>query len=159
MRESGEDCDDGNNLNGDGCSQNCTFEDVSGTNNGNQFICTTAAMQLSKCCAAVQNPVTLANVCDCTGQASNNPAYTIAVNCAMRDVDECATAAFCHRDAVCENLDGTQLQGTHKCRCPPGMLGDGVTRCVLTNAPFFQSPKWRKWRACARAHPGQFARV
>lgn len=66
------------------------FEDASGTASGNEFVCTTPGMQLSKCCPSVQNPITLQRVCDCTGQTSDNPAYTISVNCVKRDVDECA---------------------------------------------------------------------
>lgn len=39
---------------------------------------------------------------------------------------------------MCENLDGTKLRGTYNCFCPPGMTGDGVTRCdVYTYATIF----------------------
>lgn len=46
-------------------------------------------------------------------------------------MDECSVPGQgpCHPNAVCQNLDGTVDTGRYRCICPPGMLGDGVSRC------------------------------
>jgi cysteine-rich repeat protein len=46
--EVGEDCDDGNAFNGDGCSITCQLEDLSGGYSGAQFVCTNVVNQVSQ---------------------------------------------------------------------------------------------------------------
>lgn len=127
VKELEEECDDGNSFDGDGCSQACKIEDPNAT----KWLCSTPSKALSTCCKSLTNPVTLNKTCSCAGQVSPNAGYTILANCEKQDVDECTIGGtgLCHPNAVCENLDGTLEQGTHTCVCPPGMSGDGVTRC------------------------------
>jgi hypothetical protein len=78
------------------------------------------------------NPVTGAYVCDCSGQASGDPAFIITKNCEKQDVDECSVNnGGCAENAVCVNKDGLEGQGSHECKCPPGMIGDGIRRCDI----------------------------
>lgn len=129
----GEQCDDGNSFDMDGCSPQCEYEDPSGTGNGAVWACTDDAGGRTSCCRSLLNPVTQAYVCTCAGQASPSAGYTVRADCSLRDVDECASRiATCHEDAVCQNLDATVFQNdTYRCFCPPGMNGDGVQRCDI----------------------------
>lgn len=128
--EEGEQCDDGNGFDGDGCSHDCTFEDPSGLYNGTVWLCNALPFIRTHCCPTLYSPVTGSPVCDCQGEVSPEPGFTISPSCESQDVDECLVAdGGCHTNAVCQNLDGTLLAGTHRCICPPGMIGDGVRRC------------------------------
>lgn len=94
-------------------------------------MCTEDMTGLSSCCPSVLNPITEVFVCNCIGQESPSPGYTVGTKCELRDIDECLTNnGGCHRDAVCRNLNAVTMPGkTFECICPPGMSGDGVRRC------------------------------
>ena len=70
-------------------------------------------------------------VCDCKGQASNDPGYLIDAQCNKVNVNECATGtAVCHRNAICLDKDSTvNATDRYECICPPGLFGDGVASC------------------------------
>lgn len=78
----GEQCDDGNLIAGDGCSPECTLENTS------LFKCVdVTAFGPTECCPAKINPVTNQQVCNCKGQASDNPGYTISEDCRYSNLD------------------------------------------------------------------------
>lgn len=125
---SGEECDDGNVFSGDGCSSTCVIEDPT----SDTWLCPAPDGAKTLCCPTRINPVTSAKVCSCAGQAPLNDGYTITPLCEERDVDECSVSSGpgpCHENAVCENLNGIVGPAKYRCTCPPGMLGDGVSRC------------------------------
>ena len=128
--ESVEQCDDGNVFNGDGCDSACMFEDPGGVANGAVWLCTDEDFARSVCCPTLVNPITTQKTCSCAGQDSQNPQFTITAGCARVDVDECLQSP-CVGKAVCTNYDGTLTSPGYECVCPPGMLGDGVTRCDI----------------------------
>lgn len=92
--ESGlEQCDDGNTMNGDGCSNTCQLEDP------NRWICVNVEGGKTSCCTALTNPVTLERVCSCKGAAQppTNLGYYIDDNCKKQDINECNTnRGGCH---------------------------------------------------------------
>lgn len=128
----GEQCDDGNNWSGDGCSRTCSFEDITGTSQGPDWVCDVPALGRTVCSRSYLNPITGQFVTSCAGQASDNPGYTVrARDCVLEDVNECLNGTYggCIRTAVCVNFDRVTGNTTHECRCPPGLNGDGVKRC------------------------------
>jgi cysteine-rich repeat protein len=129
--ELGEECDDGP-FSGYGCSGFCQFEDACNCASGAQFVCNTNLFSPSGCCRSYRNPITLANVCTCDGQAADFIGYKINDDCSIQDINECDTNhGGCSPNAVCINYDGTLKVKTHECKCPPGMIGDGITRCEI----------------------------
>ena len=65
---------------------------------------------------------------------SDSPGYVITPICTKRDIDECTLTdpPVCHENAVCQNFDATTPpHGMYSCVCPPGMMGDGVTKCSV----------------------------
>jgi cysteine-rich repeat protein len=130
--EVGEDCDDGNAFNNDGCSTTCQLEDSSGSREGSQWVCSAEVNKKTVCCRSLINPVTGQFVCDCATQTSTYEGYYVTPQCVKKDVDECANNnGGCMPEATCENLNGVFELGTRNCRCPTGMNGDGVSRCDL----------------------------
>jgi cysteine-rich repeat protein len=127
----GEGCDDGNSFNFDGCNVSCVVEDVSEST----WLCTTVPNELSVCCLVMINPVTLDKVCGCTDavQPDVSMGFSIAPECTKRDINECnVNNGGCHEKANCINYDAaTDPLTTYECICPPGWLGDGVTRCDI----------------------------
>lgn len=100
-----EQCDDGNAISGDGCSQTCQLESAS------QWLCTSVEGGTTSCCRALTNPITLQKVCSCEGvtQPPTSLGYYIASNCEKRDINECAVnRGGCHENANCINYDATQ---------------------------------------------------
>ena len=89
----GEECDDGNQVSGDGCSSECKLE------NASQFVCTLSGQfGPTTCCPAKTNPVTLQKVCGCIGQASDNAGYLISSDC--RWVSSIPTGVFSGTDPL-----------------------------------------------------------
>lgn len=41
------------------------------------------------------------------------------------DMDECSRSKPCGRNALCSNLDGS-----FRCTCPPGFIGNPLTECT-----------------------------
>jgi cysteine-rich repeat protein len=132
--EIGEECDDGNIFNGDGCNVKCLLEDISRTFGGNTWLCTGAVGAKTSCCPTKINPVTLGKVCDCSGQAVPYAGVKINEACVMSDINECINSKICVGEAHCVNMDASKRNGTHYCVCPPGFIGDGVNRCSFTVA-------------------------
>jgi cysteine-rich repeat protein len=132
--ETGEECDDGNLFNQDGCNVQCLLEDISHTFSGNTWLCSGDIGARTSCCPTRINPVTLGKVCNCSWQAAPYAGVYITDGCVLRDVDECITPKKCIGEAECVNLDASNLNGTHQCVCPPGFIGDGVTRCAFAVA-------------------------
>eukprot|EP00961_Rhodomonas_salina_P277534 3750391-Rhodomonas_salina.1 len=60
------------------------------------------------------------------------------------DINECDSGnGGCHELATCGNLDGTLRGGTHTCKCPSDMVGDGTTSCgwtAMTTIALFMVP-------------------
>lgn len=132
-QEADEECDNGPN-NGDGCSDTCEFEDSTGTTAGPEWVCVTPeSLATTSCCASVQNPISGEYVCDCKGVESNVVGITIRHDCSMKDIDECrVNHGGCNTAAMCLNHAATlQSNITHECICPPGMIGDGISRCDI----------------------------
>lgn len=93
-------------------------------------MCTDTELARSECCPTRVNPITLQRTCSCFGQGSGNPLYVVWPDCTLHDVNECsAEPGPCAGKAVCMNYDGTATSPGFECQCPPGMVGDGVTRC------------------------------
>lgn len=132
--EVGEECDDGAQYSGDGCSGGCQLE---GTDAGGAaWYCYSddAADVFSKtsCCTARVNPVTTETTCSCEGQSTDYVGYRVLSTCEKQDIDECAiNHGGCAPQAACSNLDGLQKNGTHVCKCPSPMMGDGAVRCDM----------------------------
>jgi len=113
LKEIGEECDDGNPFNGDGCDTGCKFEDISGTQSGPDWLCTNIPNRQSSCCRSLTNPVTNGTVCDCVGQQAIYEGYTVSPQCEKVDIDECAIGnGGCIADATCQNLNGVLEAGT-----------------------------------------------
>lgn len=71
-----EECDDGNLVANDGCSPECRLEDR------NLYKCVNVTtFGPTECCPAKTNPVTNQKVCNCKGQVSDNPGYSISEDC------------------------------------------------------------------------------
>ena len=126
----GEQCDDGNPFNGDGCSSYCMLEDE------NLWLCrnNTGNTGPTTCCRALTNPDTAEKVCSCQGYTTNATLYTVTASCDKLNVDECtANTDDCHSNAICNDLNGALAGATKgfECICPPGLIGDGVTECQL----------------------------
>jgi cysteine-rich repeat protein len=132
--EFGEECDDGNLYNQDGCNVNCLLEDISKTFNGNTWLCSGAVGVKTSCCGTRLNPVTLGKVCNCSGQAAPYAGVYINEACVMSDINECRKSNTCVGEAQCVNMDASKRNGTHHCVCPPGLIGDGVNRCSFAVA-------------------------
>jgi cysteine-rich repeat protein len=125
----GEQCDDGNFLDNDGCSHTCQLEDTVGS----VWLCTTGADIKTQCCRTLTNPVDGSSVCTCEGiPLPDGVGYTLLPNCEKRDVDECNQMnGGCHAEAECLNVDGRSGDVFRNCVCAPGWNGDGVTSCSL----------------------------
>ena len=128
--DAGEQCDDGNPFNGDGCSSSCQLEDQ------NTWLCKNATLNTGPtyCCRALVNPETSERVCTCSGYQTNSTIYTISLGCNKLNVDECAASVDdCHQNAICSDLNGAASAATkgYECICPPGLLGDGVSECQM----------------------------
>jgi cysteine-rich repeat protein len=132
--ETGEECDDGNIFNQDGCNVNCLLEDISKTFSGNTWLCSGDIGAKTSCCRTIINPVTLGKVCNCLGQAVPYAGVQINEACVMSDINECLNSNSCVGEAQCVNMDASQRNGTHQCVCPPGFIGDGVARCSFAMA-------------------------
>jgi cysteine-rich repeat protein len=129
--ELGEECDDGP-FSGRGCSTACQFEDACDCAAGPQFVCNMTLFGVAGCCSSLRNPVTLENVCTCKNQVSDYAGYKVRSDCSLQEIDECnIDNGGCNLNAICMNLDGLLKNGTHECRCPPGLIGDGVVRCDI----------------------------
>jgi plastocyanin len=117
--EGGEDCDDGNEDDGDGCANDCTEEtgfECAGTK---PTVCT----NIDECDAATDN-------CDENAGCTDTPgSFTCACNdgyvgdgLTCDDIDECMDELDdCSDDADCANTGGS-----FTCACHDGFLGDGV---------------------------------
>ena len=130
-----EQCDDGNAINGDGCSQTCQLESAS------QWLCTSVEGETTSCCEALTNPVTLEKVCSCEGvtQPPVSLGYYIASNCEKRDINECADKKKCATNANCINYDSTRnCMLTYEVSLPPPSLCLCGNMCALISifAPF-----------------------
>jgi cysteine-rich repeat protein len=139
----GEECDDGNIKNGDGCDETCHYEDACKCAIGNSFICTNYVYNnmgnmVTRCCKTLLNPVTMRSVCNCIAQQSLSPFYTIDKDCQKQDINECEVSnGGCAVNAICMNMDGrlnisaNATIETHgrTCVCPSGLFGDGYLRC------------------------------
>lgn len=131
----GEECDDGNLWNGDGCSSTCHYEDTCGCASGEQFICerktdpVTGAL-ITVCCPTLVHPVSGAKVCDCAPVTPLGQGDTtwMDIDCSVRDVDECTLGiSDCAPNARCVNVDGTVNSEGYTCECD--FFGDGWERC------------------------------
>ena len=124
-----EQCDDGNEYNGDGCSIDCLLEDI------NKWLCVTMEGHTTTCCPLVVHPVTGEKMCSCneTVQPDVLFGFTITPDCEKRDIDECNTNnGNCHQHAICTNYNVVTSPHeiiTHECECFPGFVGDGVYNC------------------------------
>lgn len=125
--EAGEECDDFNRVDGDGCSGTCKFEDACGCASGDNFICSVQNLSKSVCCPSLVNPFSGENVCSCLGLSSGTPYLKLKSDCTVLDVDECASDSSCAENAICENQYGKEAL----CVCPPGLNGDGYSRCNI----------------------------
>eukprot|EP00961_Rhodomonas_salina_P132611 1785074-Rhodomonas_salina.1 len=106
LLEIGEDCDDGNTFNGDGCDGFCHFEDGSGQANGTVWYCRENNVSRTICCPTLNNPVTHSLTCSCDGQVSDYVGYSILSDCTKQDIDECTSNhGGCAPLAACTNLD------------------------------------------------------
>jgi cysteine-rich repeat protein len=127
IRDSGEQCDDGNGYNSDGCNTNCELE------NELKWFCNTTMGETTTCCPLHVNPVTLETVCDCVSvEQPLNTGFTITAACLKRDIDECNTNnGGCLLTAICTNFNVVTESATqtHMCTCQPNMVGDGITAC------------------------------
>ena len=128
----GEQCDDGNMNNGDGCSSSCQLEDT------NAWLCTNAPNNgITSCCVALTNPLTEEKVCSCagiTGYDSAVTGYTITPTCQKLNLDECLAGTHnCHRNAICVDKDAVSTDPAQlfECVCPPGLVGDGINECQV----------------------------
>ena len=112
-----EDCDDGNDVDGDGCASDCTTEE-GWICTGTPSVCTDideCADGLGDCPehASCQNTE---GSYDCICDEGYAPDADLCV-----DVDECADGlAACDENATCINLDGV-----YDCECNEGFDGDG----------------------------------
>jgi cysteine-rich repeat protein len=120
LMEIGEECDDGNLFNRDGCSVQCLLEDISHTFNGDTWLCTGAVGTKTSCCRTRLNPVTLSKVCSCSGQTAPYAGVYFSDDCMIKDLDECSSNHGCIKNTVCKNLDALLRNGTHTCICPTG---------------------------------------
>lgn len=126
----GEQCDDGNAFNGDGCSSTCQLEDTEA------WLCTNSSGRpATSCCVALTNPVNSERVCTCQGVSvdSTSLGYTISPSCQKLNVDECMLGtATCHRNAICMDSDAVATPNQkYQCICPPGLIGDGIQDCQV----------------------------
>jgi cysteine-rich repeat protein len=131
----GEQCDDGNHYNRDGCNTSCELE------NEIVWLCQDVPGMSTYCCPKRENPTTHEKVCDCASaeQPPVSDGYTITSACIERDIDECNTNnGDCVLGAICTNnnvvTSGSDI--THTCECPPDMIGDGVTLCIIDPMAF-----------------------
>lgn len=138
--DGGEQCDDGNTFNGDGCSSSCQLEDA------DAWLCTNTQGNIptTSCCVALTNPVSNQKVCSCSGVAPANgvaaAGYAISRMCQKVNIDECMQGTDnCHRNAICKDKDptatGSAPDQKFECTCPPGLLGDGVEECKVFAYP------------------------
>ena len=110
------------------------MEDISHTFSGNTWLCSGDVGAKTSCCETRLNPVTLGKVCNCQGQAAAYAGVVINDACVLSDLDECKSPNTCVGEAQCVNMDASKRNGTHYCVCPPGLIGDGITRCSYTVA-------------------------
>ncbi len=123
-----EACDDGNAIDGDGCSSTCTLE--------GGFDCPTPG---SLCTDVDECADSTLNFCDAIATCSNNPgSFTCACPSGYIDangdgtvcleIDECAEGTDnCGADAACTNAPGTFI-----CKCNLGYSGNGVD-CTISD--------------------------
>lgn len=124
VQEPGEECDNGP-FSGGGCSSSCTVEPG--------FLCVLEPFKESVCCAEHTNPFTNEKVCNCDNVTSEYHGMFVKSDCSLEDHDECAANnGGCALGALCINEEATPTSNvTHKCVCPPGMVGDGISRCDI----------------------------
>jgi hypothetical protein len=131
IKQPNEQCDNGP-FSGQGCDSSCQFEDASGTASGDDFLCVVQDFALTTCCPTLVNPFTQDKVCTCRGLPSPTEGLLLNQDCTIYNEDECmANNGGCHEAAICINEHPTTDNSTHRCVCPPGMKGDGVTRCDI----------------------------
>jgi cysteine-rich repeat protein len=127
--ETGEQCDDGNAYNLDGCNTACQLE------NEIKFFCTGSVGNQTKCCVKLTNPFSLDPVCDCekVEQPPSELGWTITPSCLKRDIDECnINYGDCLEEAICTNFNVVKhpTKPTHTCSCLGDLIGDGKTMCI-----------------------------
>lgn len=77
LMEIGEECDDGNLFNRDGCSVQCLLEDISHTFNGNTWLCTGAVGTKTSCCKTRLKPTYVGTTTSFSVAAGPNSNYII----------------------------------------------------------------------------------
>lgn len=146
-----EQCDDGNNRAGDGCSPSCQFEDPCGCMEGSQFLCGFAYESgeniITLCCPTRVHPITQFLVCAChNDDLWPTPLATIDPDtCEVHDINECAMHhPVCPSNAICLNLDGRNVSAAqyeaagsdnpslglgYDCICPSEFHKDVFMQC------------------------------
>jgi cysteine-rich repeat protein len=143
IQDAGEECDDGNGINNDGCSSMCKLE------SHEQWLCEYGLGTKTTCCPALVHPVSMEIVCTCHSlpQPSASMGFMVTSDCRKFDIDECNTEnGGCTAGGICTNVDIRvehgltynsvvagyvnrngllQVDATHSCTCPPGTIGDG----------------------------------
>jgi len=121
LPNSREECDDGNNLSGDGCDTSCRIEAGFACEHRNVggFA---SAKDSSRCCRLSNSGFEeTAHCSQCWGNLHPQPTLRIdGRTCKVLDVDECASVQLnsCWRNgSVCENLDVREGYGAYKCHC------------------------------------------
>lgn len=109
--ENGEECDDGNNDDGDGCSADCKKE---GCGNG--------IVEAGEQCDAGPLNGQVGSGCDLTCQPVSA--------CPLPTCDPTAGKNICHQTSSCTKIEDTLAFGsnpTHLCACPNGFRGKDVS--------------------------------
>jgi cysteine-rich repeat protein len=128
IRDVSEECDDGNSVNGDGCSNLCQLEEV----DINMWLCENVIGFRTSCCISRVNPLTQQYTCDCADivQPDTSRGFTITPECVLRDVDEC-NEHDCHHTAICINHDTRYSDHRYECLCPTGWHGNATLGCEI----------------------------
>jgi cysteine-rich repeat protein len=129
-----EQCDDGNNFNGDGCSNQCIIERGFFCEPRSQVEDIIATLWVpSTCCRIADAPPSHAPTCtSCDGRESPYQGVRFTDDCRLVDIDECGegidACVLQTAGGMCVNLDAIANGGVARfeCACSAGMfLSDG----------------------------------
>eukprot|EP01125_Pyxidicula_operculata_P016618 TRINITY_DN574_c0_g1_i3.p1 TRINITY_DN574_c0_g1~~TRINITY_DN574_c0_g1_i3.p1 ORF type:complete len:1370 (-),score=377.73 TRINITY_DN574_c0_g1_i3:136-4245(-) len=160
VRERGEECDDNNSANGDGCSSKCLIEpgySCSGSPSvcsGINYCNNASAVCVAGATCTYSGPG--AYTCTCPSGYSGDGKVTGG---GCNEINRCLQTPFpCNANAACTKTG----PGTFSCACNSGYTGDGtltgtgctaINNCTLTPAPCVTSPTTA---TCTSTGPGTY---